>query len=183
MTLHSGKLDFKCLKCPKQFRTKDVLRQHVLRNHPEPEPEVENPPKSKPEVAIDKPFVCDICGKGFKKKATCEIHVMRHKGEKPHQCNFCDWKFVTSYELNFHLINKHNTKPKAKSKPGPKPKQPEGTKNVEPITAGSEAEVEGRDEIEDHLRLLGEDEFEDDIEKPGEFNCGVCNKQFKFLSG
>ncbi|XP_074541001.1 uncharacterized protein LOC141801711 [Halichoeres trimaculatus] len=50
-----------------------------------------------------KPFVCQICNKGFFSKRDVEAHIRIHTGEKPFHCNLCEKKFARRTELNVHL--------------------------------------------------------------------------------
>lgn len=85
-----------------------------------------------------RPFVCDICQKGFYKKSnltqhyvthtkvkdkTCEIcgdtfvnektlieHLMLHSGQKPFKCKICNAEFITSGRRLEHMKRKHMEK-------------------------------------------------------------------------
>uniref|UniRef100_UPI003AAE4050 uncharacterized protein n=1 Tax=Centroberyx gerrardi TaxID=166262 RepID=UPI003AAE4050 len=50
-----------------------------------------------------KPFVCQICSKGFFTKRDVEAHIRVHTGEKPFHCNLCEKRFKRRVELNVHL--------------------------------------------------------------------------------
>ena len=50
-----------------------------------------------------KPFVCQICSKGFFTKRDVEVHIRIHTGEKPFHCHLCEKKFTRRVELNVHL--------------------------------------------------------------------------------
>ena len=41
----------------------------------------------------DKPFKCDICGKGFIQKRFLEEHQNVHTGAKPFKCKYCPKAF------------------------------------------------------------------------------------------
>jgi KRAB domain-containing zinc finger protein len=34
----------------------------------------------------DKPYKCDICGKGFTENSTLKGHIRTHTGDKPYRC-------------------------------------------------------------------------------------------------
>ena len=60
------------------------------------------------------PFKCDECNKVFKHKKSHRIHMMRvHTHERPHQCQFCEKRFVRAYERQLHE-DTHSGKPKFK---------------------------------------------------------------------
>jgi KRAB domain-containing zinc finger protein len=44
----------------------------------------------------DKPYKCDICGKGFSKKDGLQTHVRTHTGDKPFKCDIheCGKRFT-----------------------------------------------------------------------------------------
>ncbi|CAG5994902.1 unnamed protein product [Menidia menidia] len=50
-----------------------------------------------------KPFICQVCNKGFFTKRDVEVHIRIHTGEKPFHCHLCEKKFTRRVELNVHL--------------------------------------------------------------------------------
>ena len=52
----------------------------------------------------DKPYVCCMCRKGFTKKSSLKIHQVVHTGEKPHVCDTCDKRFTQKSALGRHLV-------------------------------------------------------------------------------
>merc|ERR1711981_1400612 len=72
--LPSGR--YQCKLCCQAFKTS----AHVLRHY--------NSIHQKNKVAK-----CEICGKEFSRQKNFTTHMMIHKGEKPFNCNFCDWSF------------------------------------------------------------------------------------------
>jgi uncharacterized Zn-finger protein len=42
----------------------------------------------------DKPYKCDICGKGFSVNGNLQTHIRTHTGDKPYTCDVCGKVFV-----------------------------------------------------------------------------------------
>jgi KRAB domain-containing zinc finger protein len=43
----------------------------------------------------DKPYKCDICGKGFSQNGSLQSHIRTHTGDKPYKCDICGKGCVT----------------------------------------------------------------------------------------
>ncbi len=54
-----------------------------------------------------KPHICDICGKGFGFRNKLHDHRLIHTGEKPYQCDKCDYRASKKGNLDAHKIDKH----------------------------------------------------------------------------
>ena len=57
-----------------------------------------------------KPYHCDLCGKGFTQKGSVVKHMVVHTGEKPYQCHVCLGNFTEKSNLLKHLriVHKDN---------------------------------------------------------------------------
>lgn len=112
--LHTGRRPFSCTLCGKSFPDSKGLKRHgrVHRNgriHVCPQCGkgfVYRFGLTKHLQMVHgrlKPFVCQICNKGFYTKRDVEAHIRIHTGEKPFHCNLCEKKFTRRVELNVHL--------------------------------------------------------------------------------
>nr|XP_020451773.1 mucin-5AC-like isoform X2 [Monopterus albus] len=114
VSLHTGRRPFSCLFCGKSFPDSKGLKRHgrVHRNG-----RIHVCPRCGKGFVYRfgltkhiqmvhsriKPFVCQICNKGFFTKRDVETHIRIHTGEKPFHCNLCEKKFTRRVELNVHL--------------------------------------------------------------------------------
>ncbi len=57
-----------------------------------------------PSTSQSRPFLCDVCGKGFKGKVDIRMHVRNHFRYKDYKCDIknCNKVFRTKQYLNFH---------------------------------------------------------------------------------
>ncbi|KAH9632421.1 hypothetical protein HF086_010814 [Spodoptera exigua] len=109
---------YTCGSCDYKSLNKNTLEAHINKTH-----------------LNTRPYVCDICQKGFYKKShltqhflthekvkdkTCEIcgdafvnektlveHLMIHSGQKPFKCDVCGAEFITSGRRLEHMKRKH----------------------------------------------------------------------------
>lgn len=63
--------------------------------------------------STDRPYVCPDCGKLFRQPTHLQQHLRIHTGEKPYECAFCDKSFRQRTILNQHLRIHTGEKPYA----------------------------------------------------------------------
>ena len=76
---------FKCDQCDKTFYMRGLLNNHIKEEH--------------------QTTFCELCGKGVKGKL--KLHMMRHTGDKPHKCQYCDYSAISSGQVKNHTILVH----------------------------------------------------------------------------
>lgn len=53
------------------------------------------------------PHDCPMCDKKFSRRTGLSIHIRRHTGETPFECEFCKKKYVVQYDLDRHIMLVH----------------------------------------------------------------------------
>lgn len=76
-----------CSICQKEFKSKSILYRHR-------------------QTHFEKNFACALCDKRFSSNYQLNIHVQRHKKQKPHKCPHCEKSFYSASDLKVH-VNQH----------------------------------------------------------------------------
>ncbi len=74
-----------CQICQKNFKTHNILRQH-MRVH-----------------TGDKPFTCDVCKKSFSQMASLKYHMATHSDARPYQCEKCEKTYKLKPPIKKHI--------------------------------------------------------------------------------
>ena len=83
-TTHSGRT-FPCSICDYKAYRKRGLHHHIAEWH-----------------STERPFECEICGKGFSNIAYFQIHQTVHDPIRKFECSVCSKKFKNRKHLNVH---------------------------------------------------------------------------------
>ncbi|XP_039285288.1 gastrula zinc finger protein XlCGF7.1-like [Nilaparvata lugens] len=76
---------FKCRSCGMRFTDKQHLLEHKRREHLE-----------------EKPFICGVCGKAFKRRDVMQRHEKLHSSTDRFECSYCGKQFATRPSLITH---------------------------------------------------------------------------------
>ena len=81
--------NWSCLKCGKKQKDLPSAKRHYLVHVP------------------SRPFVCDICGEGFKAKSHLKTHTEYKHSTSKFECTLCSKVFAIKGELNRHIKKTH----------------------------------------------------------------------------
>jgi hypothetical protein len=84
-TLEENQFHHKCHICPKAFKRKFQLTEHI-RTH-----------------TGNLPYQCTHCSKSFARKFSLKDHLNLHTGAKPYSCTLCQKTFARRVTLNVHI--------------------------------------------------------------------------------
>nr|XP_020466455.1 zinc finger protein 574 [Monopterus albus]XP_020466456.1 zinc finger protein 574 [Monopterus albus]XP_020466457.1 zinc finger protein 574 [Monopterus albus] len=90
----SFRIAFSCRSCSKTFPSQLQLVHHRRKSH-----------------VPERSFVCDICGKSFKKQIHVRNHIRTHTGERPFQCSDCGKTFSSLANLMRHNLIHSGVRP------------------------------------------------------------------------
>lgn len=87
--LHSDELPFKCPHCPKSFRRKANHKEHMLTH-----------------TKVSQ-LQCNLCPRTFMRHRYLKEHLLSHSGERPHKCEVCGKGFRRERDLKRHNVELH----------------------------------------------------------------------------
>ncbi|XP_041355863.1 uncharacterized protein LOC121373348 [Gigantopelta aegis] len=145
-----------CSKCCKVFKSKHVLKRHMIQH------------------TGFKAFCCERCGRRFYQASHLKSHMYRHKPRK-YPCPVCKKSFGSDSELLRHYISMHSSTDASMS--------PESVNNAPANLEKSECSE--RDFLNGPviLKKRGLKTYHSRSAVPKQHNCPVCFKMFKSSVG
>ncbi|XP_075924701.1 uncharacterized protein LOC116944317 isoform X1 [Petromyzon marinus] len=120
-TACAGDRPYECEECGRRFEKAAALGSHRLvhRNRPAKmhkckfcEYETAEPALLGQHLASvhsrSLPHVCADCGRGFRHPSELRKHARTHTGERPHCCQYCDYRSSEAYNLKMHVRARHS---------------------------------------------------------------------------
>ncbi|XP_055712283.1 zinc finger protein 1-like [Phlebotomus papatasi] len=120
---HSKEFPFGCTSCSKRFATKKKLKVHEISHLSDEEKYVHPCPHCGKKFGArenmnahiriihigHRTFICEECGKIFRKKCALVAHQITHSDNRTFQCSFCPKRFKDRLGLNTHEDTHDNT--------------------------------------------------------------------------
>lgn len=94
--IHTEQRSFMCEVCGMSFWSNYELKMHIINRHGETRAYADNPLK------------CEICSKGFARKALLDRHQRMHTKENPFPCDVCGKKFRHKFSVKAHVKKFHS---------------------------------------------------------------------------
>ena len=100
-----------CSYCKKMFSNREILKKHEKNHLLEPcsicgkmvkKPKMFYHMKQNHTSNEDKPYKCEVCGKGFITKFSRNEHINIHTGAKPFKCKYCPAAFGSNGTKAMH---------------------------------------------------------------------------------
>ena len=81
-------------------------------NHLSPFPPIQRKASDESDTSNKPSFVCDVCGKAFKRSRERQKHMLLHGMSTDLRCHDCQMDFTWEWTLNIHLQEKHGLPPR-----------------------------------------------------------------------
>lgn len=91
---HTDRYEHQCNFCPKKFKVKGDLTNHIRFHHKE------------------KPVKCDVCGKLCLNSGSLYVHQKWAHYKPKYECHICKRRMVTQANLDQHLVTQHERRDK-----------------------------------------------------------------------